>query len=694
MKTTVLDPLIEEADELRLDVSSLEKLKPRIPPDREAIEALLHEAIAGYRARAFTLLTLAAVDAEIPVDASILAHGARLLPHPGFMLRLGVRLSGDVAGALVAAVEDGRLSWEKEAVALYLAAWWSRERQTTTHKRAIVRRARMLTRQPTSVEVQAILVAAAAVLDDPELDVLVSRLMSARFPKEAERSAAAMIEEAHGPLISASDAEDIVLTAGTRRRAVPRVGRNEPCPCGSGKKYKRCCFEKDQDRLRDSSDVVGVTQEEMRRELEDFLTLERLRELRAYEIVRLDPTRIDPGLYRPMLDRLITFGELDAVKQFFDTVGVEGLENELIDALAKAIEESKLDEARAFLEIYDPPEEPWFGFPVRFLKRNLDGGEALKILEEEARAAVDGDRFSLAVDLLESPWPSLGILVARGAAPLESPLARDAIFETLGKARDRLDLPAVDPTEHIHEFWGWEDELDEVESETPSTPSVEQRDDSARRELEAKEAELGRLRQELSSLRSQLKSHAQEVAPSRKPLPARTEERDEPRDDRVLELKERVGRLKRELNQRHAERNQLKRQLEREQKRAESLEAERESSAQPATEARADDEPSAPELDPSVSLPFRFPVFTKRFRASLQHLPDSTKRRSLVLASRIAAGDQAAFRGIRRLEVDRTLWRRRVGRDYRMLFRLGDEELEVVDIVHRQGLERALRDLT
>jgi preprotein translocase subunit SecA len=21
---------------------------------------------------------------------------------------------------------------------------------------------------------------------------------------------------------------------------VPRVGRNEPCPCGSGKKYKNC----------------------------------------------------------------------------------------------------------------------------------------------------------------------------------------------------------------------------------------------------------------------------------------------------------------------------------------------------------------------------------------------------------------------------------------------------------------------
>lgn len=27
----------------------------------------------------------------------------------------------------------------------------------------------------------------------------------------------------------------------TYRREEPKVGRNDPCPCGSGKKYKRCC---------------------------------------------------------------------------------------------------------------------------------------------------------------------------------------------------------------------------------------------------------------------------------------------------------------------------------------------------------------------------------------------------------------------------------------------------------------------
>ncbi len=25
------------------------------------------------------------------------------------------------------------------------------------------------------------------------------------------------------------------------RRSTPKIGRNEPCPCGSGRKHKKCC---------------------------------------------------------------------------------------------------------------------------------------------------------------------------------------------------------------------------------------------------------------------------------------------------------------------------------------------------------------------------------------------------------------------------------------------------------------------
>ena len=43
----------------------------------------------------------------------------------------------------------------------------------------------------------------------------------------------------------AQAAMDAALAAASRAQPVvrdaPKVGRNDPCPCGSGKKYKKCC---------------------------------------------------------------------------------------------------------------------------------------------------------------------------------------------------------------------------------------------------------------------------------------------------------------------------------------------------------------------------------------------------------------------------------------------------------------------
>ena len=35
--------------------------------------------------------------------------------------------------------------------------------------------------------------------------------------------------------------KDQPVIHGTYRRIGHKIGRNEPCPCGSGKKYKKCC---------------------------------------------------------------------------------------------------------------------------------------------------------------------------------------------------------------------------------------------------------------------------------------------------------------------------------------------------------------------------------------------------------------------------------------------------------------------
>ena len=35
--------------------------------------------------------------------------------------------------------------------------------------------------------------------------------------------------------------DGVALRPAAYRRPEPKVGRNDPCPCGSGKKYKKCC---------------------------------------------------------------------------------------------------------------------------------------------------------------------------------------------------------------------------------------------------------------------------------------------------------------------------------------------------------------------------------------------------------------------------------------------------------------------
>jgi hypothetical protein len=64
----------------------------------------------------------------------------------------------------------------------------------------------------------------AASMDDPQMQELNKEWMST--PREA---------------FDGKTPAQMMGKVETFRRENPRVGRNDPCPCGSGKKYKKCC---------------------------------------------------------------------------------------------------------------------------------------------------------------------------------------------------------------------------------------------------------------------------------------------------------------------------------------------------------------------------------------------------------------------------------------------------------------------
>ncbi|MFZ9746708.1 MAG: preprotein translocase subunit SecA [Opitutaceae bacterium] len=72
---------------------------------------------------------------------------------------------------------------------------------------------------------------------------LLSRTARAQGPQEGGASAQVSTTVSTGGSAAAPAApaeQETVLPAVTIRRETPKVGRNEPCPCGSGKKFKNC----------------------------------------------------------------------------------------------------------------------------------------------------------------------------------------------------------------------------------------------------------------------------------------------------------------------------------------------------------------------------------------------------------------------------------------------------------------------
>jgi len=80
------------------------------------------------------------------------------------------------------------------------------------------------------------------ILNDPSVEsasasaLTGSRARSESSPFGAARQAAPVAQQQQQPARVGGDDAKVV----TVRRDEPKVGRNDPCPCGSGKKYKKC----------------------------------------------------------------------------------------------------------------------------------------------------------------------------------------------------------------------------------------------------------------------------------------------------------------------------------------------------------------------------------------------------------------------------------------------------------------------
>ncbi len=692
--------LLERARECRFCQDDLRALQSELPDDDEQLDHLLSKAVSGRDDTAFTHLLIAALDLGRPVDARHIAGGAVLLPDPSLLSAVAMRCRGNVADAMVEAVRRGGMGNEREAAALLIGGKWSKERGDPTVSPELVARARILSRQAGENPIVWMLLRGLADLiedenlastlggDDTEAWSSAERELAEDFLKHGDDPVFELVPERP---------ERYQVSGYTVRRAVPKVGRNDACPCGSGKKYKRCCADKDQERLSHSSDVPGVTVEELRRSPENYLRVDRLLDMRSYELARLDPARVSQDMRSLLVQRLLVYEELEAAVSFFETLGLgPDLEDCWYDTVSLVTHESRRDLLERLVAVQKKSEVP--AAPLDLGARLLLAGEEdqpLEMIEAAVQESLRTDDVSkivdMSYDLLHSRTPALGILVARGVLPICDPFDASMLFEELLTIRDELYLAPTDPLEETLDRIFLHDASGDYEQSEASK--------QARELLESKRAEASALRIQLAKLHTELEQRRAETAKEPEQTKAEAQPVDRAIDPMVSELRGKIESLKGELKQHHLERNQLRREVRAAHKNLETL---RETQAQSnagktadPVEAQTDAEEESMFVAEQFlgSQPLRNPSYPKRFREQLDAVPEPVARETIRLVGRLGAGDAAAFHGTKRLKRRHEVLRQRVGRQHRLLFRLHEKILEVVALIHRRNLERTIKRL-
>ena len=499
---------------------SVEGVAERLPADDAELDALIGETVQENDVKAFLHVVVAALSRERRVDARHLARGAMLFPNDGLLGAAAVRMHGDVAKHLLDAVEHTRLKPACEAQTLHLIASWCQEHRGGKLPEQLVPLARALARrEPADVKIFSFLMATAGLAKDAGLDALLRQRHPAltdeqwnerknNYREFGER----MIGTYRLPVLAwTQDKPSTELASGTTmRRAVARVGRNDPCHCGSGKKYKRCCYEKDQQRLHHSSDVAGLTQEELLAAPEPHLTAARMERMSPSETARLDPLKIPAPLLEPYFLRLTAFNLLDRAAEAMARLGyTEPLAKSWDHVMFGATRNGRKEIAEQLMKLRAPTgfTEDKLELGDRLLLAEGDEAKCLQLINDAALKTLQSEDFEelmgFAYGVTISKYRALGIYLYRSAFPLSPQERLTPCFGQLLEARDRLNLPPDDPfSDYIDE------RLADDKDDGKDAAILRQ----AQRSLEAKAQEVNELKESLAQLQNEITRREQKRA--------------------------------------------------------------------------------------------------------------------------------------------------------------------------------------
>jgi hypothetical protein len=457
------------------------------------------------------------------------------------------------------------------------------------------------------------------------------------------------------------------------RRAAQKINRNDPCPCGSGKKYKKCCEAKD--AARSSSPYAGMTMDEAMRDPGRHGDPRIIEKIPAEWLGELKLETLSSKQLQELARRL---GELDrwdeaetALGELGGRADQEGIRADDLRAelVRKLLVDGKPDRVAALLTQIKNDDDPLFraaAVSVAALRHEPDA-----IAKLEALLAVELEHGVCMLEIAD--------MLRWGKCPtLALALLRAACFETLGE--QDLDLLAEDAAALRTEI-GLEGADPVV---TAHLDLLDRRDEEARRPdlLEEKRRLNESLLRQLNETRDAVRrmEEANEKAGSKSEREARPGE-SAPGNDTVDALRRKVEELKAEIRVQQGERRELKQRLRSEEGAPRPARARDHGAAAPAV---APDAEESGEAVPA-SRPLRPVAFSEAFYRSLGGIEPRLVVKAQESVVRFAAYDPAMWHHCKKLADFADLYSLRIGIHHRLLLRRNAEGgVEARELVTRE----------
>ena len=661
------------------DQEGVGKIAALLPDDDATLHGWLVAKAEELNEREFSLLCAAAEVARRVLPASLLPRMLALGVDYWILAKLAWRMEADVTEQLLEGLEMHRTSGQLRSMALFVAAaWWMKHRQEAPLPPQIVHSAIELMKfDLDEVTIYRLSALATHIGQENAQEMAAAGKRHRHFKVPYPESVQDTLRGIKRPLEKMlPEREERKSSGTTRRREGEKVGRNDPCRCGSGKKYKNCCEKEDLKRSHDSSPIPGVTQSELEADPHLGLDSKRLKAMTRTQLLTLEPARITDDLAIAYLLALGAYKCCDRIVEAYETWGGPAKMGNVWSHMFQHLMWSwRPDLARRMVQLAPAGEGYRLAEPdLRLLLVGDDPALFLKELEALAKEVLESGSLEGLQELVwavnSSPYRALSILLLRGLLPIVEDEDIEQNYDAILRVRAKLGLGPDDA------FSQWmNDEALRNAREHENEPMQEAQDKLARVANQARQAteENARLERALRLLKKQSRVQEPETKTSHPP--------DEEMQGKIRTLnadKKHAQALAREKGEAElAARKEL-----------EKLTRENEELKAVANDGRAaEGEEEAGDFVVTGKQPVRLLAFPKDFRLTLANYKSHVARAAMNRLGRMAAGEAAAFDKLKAIVALPGVLEARISDRYRLFFSLLPTCVRVVDLIYRPEME-------